>query len=70
MIDWSELRAMRVEAIWNGLRMLVDAFLVAAGAHPWMWLVLVVVVVTASRRAWLKLGRFVGGSFLRHEAGQ
>ena len=69
MLGWSELRHIRAEAIWNGLVMIADGFLVAAAAHPWMWLLLGLFVVTASRKAWLNFARFVGGAFFRHQPG-
>lgn len=69
MIDWIEFRDLRAEGIWVGIRMLVDGFLIAAGQHPWMWLVFALIVFTATQRAWKRLFRFMGGAFLRHESG-
>ena len=59
---------MRADASWDGPLMISNGFLPAA-AHRWMWSILALMVVTATRKAWLKLARFVGEASLRHIAG-
>jgi len=67
-IDVWSLWAMRSEAIWNGLILLMQAFVEAASSNSWMWLVVAVVGLTATRKAWLALLRNVGLAFLRGSA--
>lgn len=67
MFDMPNVFEMRADALWVGITMLIEGFLVAAQSHPWMWAVLLVVAITATRKAWLKLGRFVGGAFVRQQ---
>lgn len=68
MIDAWTLWAMRSEAIWNGIDLLIQAFVDAASSNPWMWLVIAVVGLTATRRAWLTLLRKLGFAYLRGSA--
>tara|TARA_R110002051_G_scaffold325547_1_gene428764 strand:+ start:16128 stop:16340 length:213 start_codon:yes stop_codon:yes gene_type:complete len=65
VIDWTEFVELRAEGFWVGIRVLIDGFYVAAGQHPWTWLVLVLIVLMATKRAWARLFRFMGGAFLR-----
>lgn len=65
LIDFSELIAMRREAIWDAVISMPGHFLTAAAINPWMWFVLLGLVIALSAKAWMKLVRFVGGAYLR-----
>lgn len=67
-IDAWSLWAMRSEAIWNGLVLLFQAFIESASSHPWMWLVVLAVGLTATRKAWLAFLRKLGFAYLRGSA--
>lgn len=65
MIDWSELREMMWDARWDAIVMLAKAEWQASLDHPWMFAIWGPVLLTLTRRGWMKLIRFIGGAFIR-----
>lgn len=65
MLDWSQLRDLMWEARWDGLVVLAQAIWSNVLMHWWFGPLLAVLVITASRRAWLRLTRYVGVAFVR-----
>ena len=69
MFDWSQLRDLMWEARWDGIVMLGQALMTNIATHWWFGPLLVVIALSASRRAWLRLIRYVGMTFARSHAG-
>lgn len=65
MIDWSELREMMWDARWDGIVMFAKAAWQTSLDNPWMFAVWGLVLLTLTRRGWMKLIRYVGGTFVR-----
>ena len=65
MFDWSQLRELVWEARWDGLVMLAQAIWSTVLTHWWFGPLLIVVALTATRRAWLGFLRYVGMSWVR-----
>jgi hypothetical protein len=65
MIDAGELRDLVFQARWDGLVLVFQGVVTAIAAQPWIAVVIVLVIVTASRKAWIRLLRYVGMSYYR-----
>ncbi|MET4099834.1 hypothetical protein ABIB37_002071 [Agrococcus sp. UYP10] len=65
MLDWLDLRDLFWEARWDGLVVLADALWATALSHWWFGALLLVVILTRSRRVWLRLLSNVGSAFVR-----
>ncbi|MBF0671349.1 MAG: hypothetical protein IR160_02045 [Salinibacterium sp.] len=64
-IDFDGLLAMRREATWDFIAAMPGHFLLAAEVNPWLWSVLIGLVLTVSAKGWSRLARFVGGAYIR-----
>lgn len=69
MFDWSQLRDLMWEARWDAVVTIWQAIIANVVAHWWFGPLLVVIGVTVSRRAWLRLIRYIGVTFARSHAG-
>lgn len=69
MFDWSQLRDLMWEVRWDGVVMFGQAIMTNVATYWWFGPMLVLIAVTASRRAWLRLIRYVGITFVRSHAG-
>jgi len=69
VFDWSQLRELIWEARWEALVMFARAIVSAVAAHWWFGPLLLLVGATASRRAWLRLVRYIGLAFARSHSG-
>jgi hypothetical protein len=65
MIDAGELRDLIFQARWDGLILVFQGVATAAAEQPWIAAVIVLVIVTASRKALIRLLRYVGMSYYR-----
>lgn len=65
MLDWLWLRDLIWEARWDGLVILAQAVWDTVMAHWWFGPLLIVIAVTCTRRAWVRLIRHVGITFIR-----
>ena len=65
MFDWSQMRDLIWEARWDGLVMLAQALWINVLTHWWFGPLLVVVMLTASRKAWMRLIRYIGVAYVR-----
>ena len=65
MFDWSQLRDLMWEGRWDALVMVFNALATNVTPYWWFGPLLVLISVTASRRAWLRLLRYVGVTFAR-----
>lgn len=65
MIDWSQLRDMMWEARWDGLVMIAQAAWKTAIAHWWFGVLFLAILLRLCRRAWMRLIRYVGITFIR-----
>jgi hypothetical protein len=65
MFDWSQFRDLLWEARWDAVVMLGQAILNNIVTYWWFGPLLLVIAITATRRAWLRLLRFIGVPFLR-----
>jgi hypothetical protein len=63
-IDLIDMRGWLLEGRWDGLVILWNAGVVAAGQHWWFAPLVVGVVAVAGRKAWMRIARFVGRTFL------
>lgn len=69
MFDWSQLRDLIWQGRWDALVMFGQAIMTNIATHWWFGPLLVIIGVTASRRAWLRLIRYIGITFARSHAG-
>ncbi len=69
MIDWSQLRDMLWEARWDGLVTVAQAIWANVLAHWWCGPLLMAILLGLSRRAWVRLIRYVGITFVRGTSG-
>jgi hypothetical protein len=65
MLDWSQLRDLMWEARWDGLVVLAQALWSNVLTHWWFGPLLMAIALTATRRAWIGLLRYVGMSWAR-----
>lgn len=66
-MGFDDLRDLYWDARWDGLVMLVDSIWCAALANWWVGPILVVLALTATRRAWIRLLRNVAGTYARSQ---
>ena len=69
MFDWSQLRDLMWEGRWDALVMIFNALVTNVTTYWWFGPLLLLIAVTASRRAWLRLIRYIGITFARSHAG-
>lgn len=69
MIDWSQLRDLIWEARWETLSMIGQALWINVLTHWWFGLLLLLALLTLTRRGWFRLIRLVGIAFLRRDGG-
>jgi hypothetical protein len=67
MIDAGDVRDLLIEARWDGLVILFRAVVAAVAAQPWLAVVVFFVAMTTTRKAWVRLLRYIGRSFYRAE---
>ncbi|QHO70339.1 hypothetical protein BHD05_12465 [Marisediminicola antarctica] len=65
MIDAGDLRDLMLQARWDGLVLVFQGIVAAVAERPWIAGVIVLVIVTASRKAWIRLLRYAGMSYYR-----
>ena len=65
MIDWSQLRNMMWEGRWDALVMIFQAVVTNVTTHWWFGPLLLFILLTTTRRAWIRLLRYVGSTFAR-----
>jgi len=65
MIDAGELRDLMFQARWDGLVLLFQELVAAVAEQPWIAIVIALAIATASRKAWIRLLRYVGMSYYR-----
>lgn len=65
MIDWSQLRDMMWEARWDGLVIIGQALWTNVLTHWWFGPLLLLIIATLSRKAWMRLARYIGTTFVR-----
>lgn len=63
--DVADVRGWILEGRWDALVILWNAGITAAGQHWWFGPLVITLVVVAGRRAWIRLARFVVGTYLR-----
>lgn len=67
MIGVEELLELVRAARWDGLVMFGEALWIAVLANWWVGPILLILVITSSRRALLKMSSQVGGIFFRSQ---
>jgi len=65
MIDWTQFRDLIWEGRWEAIVMMRDAMATNIMTHWWFGPILLVIAAIASRKAWLKLIRYVGLAYFR-----
>lgn len=65
MVDWSQVRDLIWEARWDAIVMVGRALWVDIVSFWWFGPLLLIVLLAAGRKAWLRLIRFVGVTFVR-----
>lgn len=65
MFDSLDLRDLIWEGRWDGIVMFAQALWTSVLTYWWVGPILVVIALTATRRAWLGLIRYVGMSWVR-----
>ncbi len=65
MFDWSQIRDLAWEARWDAIVLVAQAIWLNLLAHWWFGPMILVILMTSSRKAWLRLIRFVGVGFVR-----
>lgn len=53
------------DARWDGIVLIAKAAWQASLDNPWMFVVFGFILLTLSRRGWMRLIRLIGGTFLR-----
>lgn len=69
MIDGSELRDLIWEARWDALGVIAQAVWTNVLTHWWFGPLLLVVLLTLTRKAWVRLLRQIGVTFIRGHRG-
>lgn len=69
MFDWSQFRDLMWEARWDAVVMFAQGMMTNIATYWWFGPLLLFIGVTASRRAWLRLIRYIGMTFARSHAG-
>lgn len=64
-IDLIDIRGLLLEGRWDALVMIWNAAVIAAGQHWWFAPLVVGIIAVAGRKAWLRLAKFIGGTFVR-----
>ena len=65
MIDAGELRDLMFQARWDGLVLVLQGVVSAVVEQPWIAAVIVLAIVTSTRKAWIRLLRYLGMSYYR-----
>lgn len=65
MFDWAQLRDLMWEGRWDGIVLLWQALVTNVVTHWWFGPLLALMCITASRRAWWRLFKYVGSVFVR-----
>lgn len=63
MIDASQLLALMRDARWDALVLIWNSVVTAVVANPWLGVLFGLIVVTASRKAWFRLLRYVASTY-------
>lgn len=65
MFDFEEISGSVWEGRWLGVELLARALWANVLEHWWFGPLLLLVLLTATRKAWARLMRFIGSSFIR-----
>ena len=65
MFDWSQFRDLMWEGRWDALVMIFNALVTNVTTYWWFGPLLLVIFLTMTRKAWLRLLRYVGVTFAR-----
>lgn len=65
MFEPDEVRDIYWDARWDAVEMLAHALWTSIVTNWWVGPVILIVAVTATRRAWLRLFRHVSGTYMR-----
>jgi hypothetical protein len=63
MIDVSQILVLMRDARWDALVLIWNSIVTAVVANPWLGVLLGLIVVRASRKAWFRLLRYVASTY-------
>jgi hypothetical protein len=69
VFDWSQLRDLIWEGRWDALVMIFHALVTDVMTYWWFGPLLVVILLTGTRKGWMRLLRYVGSTYIHSHAG-